>query len=449
MNVEKILTEKSTTLQLVVGVIMPLIIILFIVTLSKNVPYYDQWYFIPLLNSFYKGDVTFAALWEQHYEHRLLFPRLFMLALAALTHWNIRAEIAFRVVMATVTFVLLCRAVDYTVIRTNLSSKENHKRPYVLYSLLSVLIFSTLQGDNWLWGWQIQIFMSVLATIVGFYALVFTNRFRWLSFLIAIVCGIIASFSFANGLSYWIVAAGALWVGYYKNQWSVGYLFVWVITSVIAVTSYLYDFKSIGHHPPLSYSLLHPLAFISYVAVFLGSPLCQIPRFIPISFLLGVGGLLFFGYLARKLHEIGGLTDWTLMFWHCLLAYSLLSDVLIALGRSGFGVDQALSSRYVTISNFFWTWLVVVTFRVGKHRMNAFFPKILPLAAIACAGIIALSMVQVVRVYNLRKQLLERNEAALRVNRYDMRTLRDINDQKPSLVPTGNRAMRRNKLSFY
>lgn len=44
-------TKRPTTLQLIVGAVMSLCITLLIVTLSKNVPYYDQWYFIPLLDS--------------------------------------------------------------------------------------------------------------------------------------------------------------------------------------------------------------------------------------------------------------------------------------------------------------------------------------------------------------------------------------------------------------
>ncbi len=142
------LTEKPTTLQVAVGAFAPLSTILLIIGLSKNVPYYDQWYFVPLLDSFHTGNVTFAALWEQHNEHRLVFPLLLMLAPASLTHWNVQAEIVFGVVLAIATFLFLCRAIDHTVIRTKSSKRDNRKRPYALYSLLSVLPFSTLQGSH-------------------------------------------------------------------------------------------------------------------------------------------------------------------------------------------------------------------------------------------------------------------------------------------------------------
>ena len=167
------LSAKPTTLQLILGAVMPFSTALFIGTLSKNVPYYDQWYFIPLLDSFYNDHVTFGALWEQHNEHRLVFPRLLMLTLASLTHWSIWAEIACSVVMAIITFLLLCRAADYTVIPNYADRGPVHKRPYTLYILFLMILFSPLQGDNWIWGWQLQIFMSVMATVVGFYAIVF------------------------------------------------------------------------------------------------------------------------------------------------------------------------------------------------------------------------------------------------------------------------------------
>ena len=276
------------------------------------------------------------------------------------------------------------------------------------------------------------------------------NR-RWLSFIIAIVCGLVASFSFANGLLYWLIGTGALLVEYYKNRWSITYVLIWLVVSVVVITGYMYDFKPVGHHPPITYSLSHPLLFFSYIAVFLGSPICQIPRFVSVSFMFGLVGIILIIYLIRKLLAGNGkeLIHQPLIFWHCLLMYSLLSDFITALGRSGFGINQALSSRYVTISNFFWIWIIVVIFRIGQHRLNTIFSKILSPTAIICSGFIVLSMVQTVRVFILRKQLLERNEAALRADRYDYHTLRDINDMNPALVPTGNRTMQKNKLSFY
>jgi len=66
--------------------LVPLAFLLCVVArYAVPVPYWDQWEFVPLLEKTYHGQLTFHDLWAQHNEHRILFPRIIMLALAHLT----------------------------------------------------------------------------------------------------------------------------------------------------------------------------------------------------------------------------------------------------------------------------------------------------------------------------------------------------------------------------
>src|SRR6185295_10773946 len=98
---------------------------------------------------------TLSDIWTLHNEHRLLFPQIIMLGLARLTSWDIRFELGTSVLLATAIFLLLSRQVLITA--------EKLQIPALRWAipLIGVVVFSIGQYQNWLWGWQLQIFLSV------------------------------------------------------------------------------------------------------------------------------------------------------------------------------------------------------------------------------------------------------------------------------------------------
>jgi hypothetical protein len=47
---------------------------------AVNVPFMDDWQFIPLLEKASTGQLTLGGLWAPHDEHRLLIPRIVIIA---------------------------------------------------------------------------------------------------------------------------------------------------------------------------------------------------------------------------------------------------------------------------------------------------------------------------------------------------------------------------------
>jgi len=88
----------------VVGNILPaLLLFYFVHRYGVDLPWWDEWdaLLIPL-QLFDSGRLTFTALFAQHNEHRMLFPRLITLANAMLFHWNRTAEMYVTVVLLIV-----------------------------------------------------------------------------------------------------------------------------------------------------------------------------------------------------------------------------------------------------------------------------------------------------------------------------------------------------------
>jgi hypothetical protein len=111
------------------------------------------------------------------------------------------------------------------------------------------------------------------------------------------------------------------------------------------VDRYFADYETPGGSPSLSYVLEHPVAGAQYFLSLLGASL-----FWSLNSALA-GGLLLAGlaliilfsvYKDRKFGEYS--------FWIALLLFSLLILASITYGRSGFGLGQALVSRYTTFS---------------------------------------------------------------------------------------------------
>lgn len=432
--------NKPTITQSVLGLITPFTTLLVIILLASNIPYYDQWRFIPLLTQLHDSKIGFEDIWAQHNEHRILFPRLLMLVLASISDWDIRVEIGVIWLLALTLYFFLCKAMS------------NHfafsRHPYTLYIAFSVLTFSMVQAENWLWGWQLTVFMSVLFTVIGFYILAFRPFEHSISLIAAIFCGIVATFSFANGLLYWPVGLILILLINCEKRWLIIKSSVWLIISLVIYFFYFLNFKKVGHHPPLIYGLLHPVDLVIYYILFLGSPICQIGRLMLITFIVGLTGLSTVVYFVYILWKQGQLFNRVYIFWHGLLLYVALTGAITALGRSGFGLEQAMSGRYVTISNLFWMWIIVVGYLINLNKPN-WNGKTTLLIFILVTTLIALSSIRNLKVCMSDRQKLLMHQQQLRNEKLNMKTLKEIYKESPELVSKGNKELKRYNLSFY
>ena len=59
--------------------------LIFVIRYSVDVPFLDQFEQVDLLK-----NPTWQNIFNQHNEHIYIFPKIFFLILAKITHWNIR-----------------------------------------------------------------------------------------------------------------------------------------------------------------------------------------------------------------------------------------------------------------------------------------------------------------------------------------------------------------------
>jgi hypothetical protein len=351
--------------------VVPWLLLVFLVArYGLDAPLIDQWSFVSQLESQSTGTLTFDSLRSQHGEHRPFFPRLIMLGLAGVSGWNVRYEIAMNVLLATALFFALAR-----LFRREISSPVGTP-PVWLWALLSLLVFSLSQWENWLWGWQLQVFLNVLSVVFGIVLL--TRRpFEWTHFAGAAIAGIVATYSFGNGLLFWPVGLGVLALAASKGPPKRLLLGAWAVLSTVVVASYMAGFHRGGSAASFQTVVTQPVGHLRYVLTFLGSPLASFsgsafpPRDTGIAALVGGLGLLLLTLAARRaIRRRPNEIDRVIPFF-ALAGYALFSSLIAAVSRLRFGIPQALASRYTTISSLFWIGLIGMTLLATAPRAPA------------------------------------------------------------------------------
>jgi hypothetical protein len=318
----------------VVAFLVPVILFYFIAQYGITAPYMDQWALVPLLQKLHSGDLTISDLLAQHNEHRIFFPRVVMLLLAYMTDWNINYELLANCIFAGFILFFL-----YLILRRTTGAGPGSLSAAVLL----FFVFSPNQAQNWIWGWQIQIFMSVM----GFVGAVWSIT-RWPGMLRGVILAaffsIISCFSFNNGLLTFPIIGSLLAL---KRDRKITHVALWITISFLVFLGYYYGYSKPAHHPSFSYLFDHPLVYLGYVSAYLGFPLAFGKQYIAIA--LGAVIPVSLGLIVWSKRSDKELSE-KMLPWAGIALYSILSALATGIGRAGFGIGQAMSSRYGTIS---------------------------------------------------------------------------------------------------
>lgn len=352
-----------TRLAVLITTLTPLIYLLYILRLHAiDMPFYDQWHFASIIDHAKTGSLTFHDFWAPNNEHRILFPKILMLTVALASGWNLNFEIAISVLIGIGIFFELIYLIN------KLYKDLKIPFPFWFIPTTSLFVFSLSQWENWFLGWQLQIFLMVFSTIGGFIALS-TKPLRPKHIITAILSGLVASYSFATGLLFWPIGLFLLLANNnVTKKLRLNFSLIWILISTTVAFAYFYNLQKPPHHPTLLAGLYDPLTFLRYVLSYIGSPI--VLHDMHFSQIIGFTGLIIYTLIIIKfpkkidtsiLHPIFALTT-----------FALANALITALGRSGFGADQALSSRYITISQLFWISLVFLVhiFFTSKSRNN-------------------------------------------------------------------------------
>ncbi|MEG4625810.1 hypothetical protein Q5691_16175 [Microcoleus sp. w1-18aA5] len=356
--------------------LIPVVLLIgFVANFSVNVPVDDEWRLASLFEKIAQGNVTFNDFWALHSNHRILFPKIIIAVLAFASRWNINYQLCLSIGLAAITFIAMYKLSSMQV--KNVGDDLWH----LANILTCILIFSLVQHENWLWGFQLAWFFVNLCFVAAVYALVSHHKLLPnIRISIAAVFCFFASFSLAQGLLSWLAAIPAVVALEGNAAQKRKRLIVWMLLFVATCAVY-----SIDYHPSRKASIISllnkPFVVIDYFLSLLGSP---IVRSHGISALVGwlifASFVFFVVYFGKKIvsssadssvstdsekqvqlpaipsslamtdrNDIG--ENYEALPWLSIGLFSVLSALFITAGRAEFGAIQAIeSSRYTTNS---------------------------------------------------------------------------------------------------
>jgi hypothetical protein len=329
--------------------------------IGHDFPYWDAWELLPLMQRWEAGVLGFADLWAQHNEHRILIPRAIMLSLAYATGWNTGFEVALGILCAGALVATL------SAFALRAPADRALTPPWWVVPVFSFLIFSWTQMENWIWGWQFMVCLSTAA--VGMGMVLLSGDAPW-RFAAAVALGIVATFSFANGLLYWIAAAPVvLLAGALAPRVRLRRVLIWGGIGAACIIAYLIGYAKPEVTPSLGSVWQAPQLILGYVVLYLGAPLTALftrppwhgPLTFPVQiwmYLPGVIGLGAGAWLLVALWRARTVCATRLSPWLGLILFAGGSATVTAVGRAGYGLGQALTSAYIPISSLYWCGLV-------------------------------------------------------------------------------------------
>lgn len=315
----------------------------FIIRFGVNVPFYDQWVLPALFEKTATGTLAFKDLFELHNNHRILFPRLIFISLGFISNWNIKLELLFSLGLGILTFILL-----YKISATTSKTKNSF---FHFTNLLTALIFFSLaQSENWLWGFQIALFLINFCVILSCWIFTQEEVKPKTKLLIAAIPCLIASFSSAQGLMSWLALIPCVWMGTTKSNSRKKYLVLWfilfLISSLVYSIGYTQDPKTIDLEP-LERLFTAVYFFLNLIAAPLTNSY-DFSRWMGLIIILNFIGLGYYCFISRKSQEylIKSCSSWV-----SLGIFSILCSILITSGRYDYGSNYAIdTSRYTTHS---------------------------------------------------------------------------------------------------
>ncbi|MEB3280165.1 MAG: hypothetical protein VKK42_14720 [Lyngbya sp.] len=318
----------------------------------------DQWALVDLFEAIATLDFSsiFRELWELNNNHRMIFPKLIFAVTAFFSNWNIFYELYWSFGLALISF-LLCYKI----------SKITNKSPSLfLFHASNIitcfLMFSWVQYRNWLWGFQLALYLINFCVILSIFIfslpfdLTPKNKLK----IGAFFC-LIASFSSAQGLVSWLALIPSILTLEGSPRQKTKRLLFWLTSFLACGLIYSIQYNSIPvteYYDIPSYDSIWE-QFRVYIHFFLNVVAAPLTGTSAVAWILGLILISCFIFLLFQFwverpsirHPLRIILISESVPWISLGLFSIFCSVLMTIGRADFGADYGLiTSRYTSHS---------------------------------------------------------------------------------------------------
>lgn len=325
-----------------------------VVSAYTPLPRWDHWNTIQWLNNYYAGAWHISDLWSQHNEHRIFFPRLFLLADLLLFHGT--------------NVFLLCSILLLQTLHAGIFIREvrnwnalSRSATHVVIAIIVVLFFSGANLENFVWPFQISFILVLVSATLSIYTLcLYTEEVRlrnragtaavYVSASLAFA--VIATYSLASGILIWPVLA--LMAVVLKAP--IRILTAICITGALATGLYLHGYHAVSGHTNMLTALTQPGAVLAYMCAYLALPLSKLNHDLGTAAGFAVFVLVLYQmfrlFRRPRLPRVIAISTGMILF---ITAGSFMT----ALGRMSLGPPE-VAMRYGTPVSILWVCILLV-----------------------------------------------------------------------------------------
>lgn len=316
---------------------------------SFNFFFQDDYHLLSFVTSANSAQISFTdklkAIWSLHNEHRIVFPRLFVL----LGNF-FQGHLDWKVLNTIATSYYFGIFLLFTKFLKQLKLSVWYAVP------IAFLIFQPSCTENYLWTIStLQQVGNIFWAMLLFYSICFFPRkYFWISLILVIIL----TFTHGNGLFCFPVVALLL---IFQKRFQA--LIVWVVFMTFVAICYFWGYQN-GQNSNLAGSLSDPVRLILCFGGFWGSFLSVASHSVTTFRLASIFGLLVFLILAffsvRTIYknlcelfqknfknQLEENPDKKNFFVLALFLFFSITALLVALSRSWSGLESSFANRYL------------------------------------------------------------------------------------------------------
>jgi len=347
-------------------------ICVFYLTISifkANIPVLDDFAAIlEFINKFLPSNwhEKIILLFSQYNEHRVVFLRLLTVSC-----YYITGKVDFRILTIIGHLSLIGLLIIF--LKSNTTGNNTKKYPYFIIPLVLLLFQPQYYETSAI---TMAAVSNLFVLFFAFLSLYLLTKRSTKYLLFSLAAAISATFTNGNGMLVFLAGLIILVIDKRFKE-SV----VWLFVGITCVMVYFIGYLKPSHHPSITASIfIHPIETIKYFLLFLGS---YSESFVPVKdkinyllpLLTGALSCAYFIFLLKVRYYKMNKPVFS------FLLYLFLTVGTVSLCRSGFGLWQALSSRYTIISvlmiiSFYFSAIEILSQKVVK----TIFPILLVIA---------------------------------------------------------------------
>ena len=342
--------NKRKVTWLVLNLIPLLLMVLFVLIWTQNVPFKHDWVFLKHILK-YSPDEWLSNFWRPQNGQRNIFPQLIYLVDYYLFSFNTLYITYLNLIILLVSYYIIWKIFRQELL---ISWKE--------FLPVSWLFFCLVQYGNVLITWQISLNLSIMSSLISLY---FLNQTTSKSLILSILFAVISVGSFGNGLV--ILPLGVFYL--ILNKRAKNRIAYWSVFSVLLLIIYFTNYARSGVSFPFSL-ISASLFFTNLVSMATLLPFGRLGGvFYSISFLMGsiliLAALIQFITYFRGIKRKGAFSMIAILFIYVIGIFGE-----ITLGRSGTDIKTAYATQYTTFAVLFLIFLYGLVLLTKKNTTS-------------------------------------------------------------------------------